>query len=128
VAPDDESGVFVCQRSTIFSDACYYRQPTVPLCLCVQINFTQRHGGTVLNSENYMATILITGGTGMIGTRLTKLLIEKGYDVIILTRNTSEVKHRLPGVSYANWDIINKQLISDAIAKPIILSILPVQV
>jgi uncharacterized protein (TIGR01777 family) len=63
-----------------------------------------------------MNTVLITGGTGMIGTRLTKLLIEKGYAVIILTRSTAEVKHRLPGVSYARWDINKQTIDSDAIA------------
>lgn len=31
--------------------------------------------------------IIITGGTGLIGTHLTKLLIQKGYTVAILTRN-----------------------------------------
>ena len=34
-----------------------------------------------------MPTILITGGTGLIGTALRKLLIENGYHVIILSRN-----------------------------------------
>jgi uncharacterized protein (TIGR01777 family) len=64
-----------------------------------------------------MTTILITGGTGMIGTRLTKLLLGKGYDVIILTRNASQVKHKLPGVSYANWDINQQTIDQDAITK-----------
>ena len=33
-----------------------------------------------------METILITGGTGTIGSRLTGLLIKSGYAVTILTR------------------------------------------
>ena len=33
-----------------------------------------------------MATVLITGGTGMIGKHLTELLVVKGYDVIIVSR------------------------------------------
>jgi len=33
-----------------------------------------------------MSTILITGGTGLIGSALTRLLTERGYRVIILTR------------------------------------------
>ena len=37
-----------------------------------------------------MQTILMTGGTGMVGRALTRLLVEKGYKVSILTR-------RLPG-------------------------------
>jgi NAD dependent epimerase/dehydratase family enzyme len=64
-----------------------------------------------------MDTVLITGGTGMIGTRLTKLLTWERLCVIILTRNASEVKHRLPGVSYANWDIHKQTIDRDAIAK-----------
>ena len=39
-----------------------------------------------------MSTILITGGTGLIGIALTQLLIEKGHDVIILSRGA----RRLP--------------------------------
>lgn len=37
-----------------------------------------------------MAKILITGGTGLIGTKLTKLLIEKNHKVVILSRNPTE--------------------------------------
>ena len=34
-----------------------------------------------------MAKVLITGGTGLIGVRLKKILIEKNHTVVILTRN-----------------------------------------
>lgn len=63
-----------------------------------------------------MATILITGGTGMIGTRLTELLVEKGYEVIILTRNPKTDPY-LPGVSYARWDVAQQTIDPAAIAK-----------
>src|ERR1700744_1446356 len=36
-----------------------------------------------------ISTIIITGGTGLIGTALTALLHEKGHRVIILSRNPS---------------------------------------
>jgi uncharacterized protein YbjT (DUF2867 family) len=39
-----------------------------------------------------MATVLITGGTGLIGNALSKLLLEKGYDVIFLTRDAEKSK------------------------------------
>lgn len=37
-----------------------------------------------------MATVLITGGTGLIGRRLTTLLINKGHRVLILSRTHQE--------------------------------------
>ena len=39
-----------------------------------------------------MKQIFITGGTGYIGRRLIKLLLEKGYKVKALVRNGSENK------------------------------------
>ena len=63
-----------------------------------------------------MPTIVITGGTGMIGKRLTELLIEKGYDIIILTRQSPVISHQ-SSISYANWDIANQTIDKVAIAK-----------
>lgn len=54
-----------------------------------------------------MKTILITGGTGLIGTALTKLLVSKNYKVIILTRSPRSGEGN---ISYAAWDI-NKSAI-----------------
>jgi uncharacterized protein (TIGR01777 family) len=50
-----------------------------------------------------MKTVLITGGTGLIGKALTALLISNGYEVIIFSRSarTSDTK----SVSYAVWDV-----------------------
>ena len=49
-----------------------------------------------------MDTVIITGGTGLIGKALTKLLTSRGYKVIILSRK----KHASNGdVSYALWDL-----------------------
>jgi hypothetical protein len=49
-----------------------------------------------------MPTILVTGGTGMIGTALSRMLISKGHKVILLSRNTS---HSIPeGAGIAHWD------------------------
>lgn len=60
-----------------------------------------------------MPTILIAGGTGLIGKALSALLAEKGYDLIILSRN-NPVKHNLntPKIRYASWDI-KKQTLDD---------------
>lgn len=48
--------------------------------------------------------ILLTGGTGLVGTALTKALLAKGYAVTILTRSKKSFD---PGqqLSYAHWDI-----------------------
>ncbi|WP_439506800.1 TIGR01777 family oxidoreductase [Sediminibacterium sp.] len=56
-----------------------------------------------------MATILITGGTGTVGRRLTTLLLEKGYSVIVMGRggasNRTSVTKNQAKLSYAKWDI-----------------------
>ena len=50
-----------------------------------------------------MQTVLITGGTGMVGQALTNYLIERGYAVIVLTRSVRKSsRHHL---TYAIWDI-----------------------
>lgn len=65
-----------------------------------------------------MATVLITGGTGLIGKPLRLLLVEKGYDVIIITRNAANREQRLlSGVSYAAWDVARQTIDATAIEK-----------
>ncbi len=50
-----------------------------------------------------MKTIGITGGTGFVGRHLTTLLINKGYNVVIFTRNAP--KDRInQQLTYAHWD------------------------
>ncbi len=50
-----------------------------------------------------MPTILITGGTGLIGTALTKLLTESGHKVIILSRSNKESNNK--NISFSVWDV-----------------------
>jgi uncharacterized protein (TIGR01777 family) len=64
-----------------------------------------------------MPTILITGGTGMIGTRLTELLADSGYEIIILTRGNSTDKPERKAVRYAHWDIEKQEIDTTAINK-----------
>lgn len=63
-----------------------------------------------------METVLITGGTGMIGTRLTQLLVQKGYRVIILSRNKTTGKTSQQ-VSYAIWNVEEGTIDTNAIAE-----------
>ena len=51
-----------------------------------------------------MQTVLITGGTGLVGKCLTSYLLEKGYKVIILTRSVKG-KNNSNSLSYASWDV-----------------------
>jgi len=52
-----------------------------------------------------MKTVLLTGGTGFIGKKLTERLIARGDQVTILTRDPSRAAGRLPkGASAVAWD------------------------
>ncbi len=53
-----------------------------------------------------METVLITGGSGLIGRHLFKKLIEKGFNVCIL----STTKHKVEDLTTYFWDI-NKKII-----------------
>lgn len=61
-------------------------------------------------------TILITGGTGLVGKALTKALVEKDYKVIILTR-TITGKISTASVSYATWNVEKQQIDIAALQK-----------
>jgi len=45
--------------------------------------------------------VLITGGTGLVGTRLTQLLLQNGYQVSVVSRK----KETLPHVTVYQWDV-----------------------
>jgi uncharacterized protein len=62
-----------------------------------------------------MATVLISGGTGLIGTALTSALVAKGYEVIVLTRSKRGTTQK--NVSYAVWDVKNGIIDPDAIKR-----------
>ena len=61
-----------------------------------------------------MATITITGGTGLIGAALTKKLLEKGHDIIVLTRHPQPAKRK---IQYKVWDVANGQIDATAITE-----------
>ena len=62
-----------------------------------------------------MATVLIAGGTGLIGTALTKALVQKNYEVIILSRSKKSVSEK--NISYSVWDINSQTIDEEAVKK-----------
>jgi uncharacterized protein len=56
-----------------------------------------------------MQKILITGGTGMVGRALTKLLVGKGYEVIVLTRQKNKTSNDA-SIQFAHWDVATKTI------------------
>ena len=62
-----------------------------------------------------MSTVLITGGSGLVGSRLTRMLLEKGYHVIILSRSIRESDH--PNLSFAKWNVQSGEIDTAAITK-----------
>jgi uncharacterized protein (TIGR01777 family) len=58
--------------------------------------------------------VLITGGTGLIGTRLTELLLEKGYTVAFLSRKAN-TKPDSQGIRTYHWDIAKGEIDTQSI-------------
>jgi hypothetical protein len=61
-----------------------------------------------------MATVLITGGTGLIGTAITKELLRRNYDLIILSRSPEKYSNS-PRLRYAAWDPGNQKIDENAV-------------
>ena len=55
-----------------------------------------------------MAKILITGGTGLVGKRLSKMLINENHDVLILSRNPKNKNEY-------KWDVANNYIDENAL-------------
>lgn len=59
--------------------------------------------------------VVLTGGTGFVGKKLTRLLLENGFSVSVLSRS---VKENSEGISYYKWDVdagtIDEQAILNA--------------
>ena len=51
-----------------------------------------------------MESVIITGGTGLIGRALSRFLESRGFEVIILTRKPKEHRSHSPGITYAAWN------------------------
>jgi uncharacterized protein (TIGR01777 family) len=64
-----------------------------------------------------MQTVLITGGTGMIGKAISNQLLQKDYNVIVLTRKLPMKTLKTPSLAYALWDVKKQTIDMDAIKK-----------
>ncbi|MFT4152385.1 TIGR01777 family oxidoreductase [Parafilimonas sp.] len=62
-----------------------------------------------------MATILLTGGTGMIGTALQRFLTGKGYLVIVLVRDNAAYL-KANNITCAKWNVEKGEVDKEAIA------------
>ncbi|RYY90311.1 MAG: TIGR01777 family protein [Chitinophagaceae bacterium] len=62
-----------------------------------------------------MATILITGGTGLVGSALSKALLQLGHQVIVLSRSAKAPDQ--DGIRYATWDVAAQRIDEAAVAE-----------
>ncbi len=63
-----------------------------------------------------MSVILISGGSGLIGTALKDHLIERGYDIIILSRKKN-LSSSNPTVIYSYWNVSEKIIDAEIVKK-----------
>lgn len=61
-----------------------------------------------------MAIFCITGGTGLVGRRLTERLVNAGHQVVVLTRHPAQ-HPSTASVKYAAWDIHLQTIDADAV-------------
>ncbi|MEO6844588.1 MAG: TIGR01777 family oxidoreductase [Ginsengibacter sp.] len=63
-----------------------------------------------------MPIVLISGGSGLIGTHLSKHLAEKGYEVIVLTREKNNTSSN-PKISFSYWNVDKQIIDADIVTK-----------
>ena len=64
-----------------------------------------------------MDKVIITGGSGLIGTALSVFLVSRGFEVIILSRNPRSHRRLSPGISYAAWNLDEQSTNEEAFHK-----------
>lgn len=70
----------------------------------------------LLNKEG-LGEVLITGGTGLIGTALCNMLTKKGYHVTVLTREKPSVQKQQANVKYKEWNIAQQVIDTDTVQR-----------
>jgi uncharacterized protein (TIGR01777 family) len=63
-----------------------------------------------------MPCVLISGGTGLIGSHLVDHLIQKNYDIIILSRKKNQASDN-PKISYSYWNIKDNIIDAEVVRK-----------
>lgn len=63
-----------------------------------------------------MPSVLISGGSGLIGSNLTRHLIDRGYDIIILTREKDKASDN-PKISYSQWSVKDQKIDAKVVKK-----------
>ena len=55
--------------------------------------------------KNMNRKIIITGATGLIGTKLCRLLIDCGYEITVFSRSVDKANLLIPGAkNYIKWN------------------------
>ena len=62
-----------------------------------------------------MSAVLISGGTGLIGSHLTNHLVERGFDVVVLSRK--KLSSDNPKISYSQWSVKDKIIEAEVVKK-----------
>lgn len=62
------------------------------------------------SADNSKQNILITGASGLIGSKLIRSLQDKGHSVTVLSRNPENIR----GARAFHWDVENKQIDKNA--------------
>ena len=62
-----------------------------------------------------MITVVVTGGTGMIGRAIVKQLLEQGYRVIVFTRQRSLHQYIQGALSYRYWNVERGEVDREAV-------------
>lgn len=63
--------------------------------------------------------IVVTGGSGFVGSHLVALLASQGYEVVVPTRRMTRARHLsvLPGVNVVEADLFDRQALQSVLAK-----------
>ena len=57
-----------------------------------------------------MKKILITGASGLVGARLTELLLQKGYAVNTIGRQKLEIRNQKNAVAHFIWNLDKNEI------------------